>query len=406
MRTLRATSLLLCLAATVSLLGACTAGDVGSFDASFFNDEDGGTADAGGSKKDAGAQTDEDGGSVADAAVSGSDAGTGVLTVAGVPGAIAAALCEGLSACRGPLLLVDTLGGEDCVTSSTKRQEDGELRFLQASIDAGRVVFDPRSFSTCSHDYAALGCAAATHRLPASCEQALQGKVALDGDCDIDLDCAGNAFCDKGDTETCPGACAAPQTEGLPCRGSHECADGLQCTKAAGAAKGTCMKPGLDGDDCSSNKCDFAFVCQTEGKKDVCRSMASIYKAALGDSCTKPSMLCAPDLVCASMSTTMGTCEAPVQKGAACRRAQPNECPRDQYCDAVPGAVGTCVDYPADGAACLTGFRNQFCAAGNVCVGNTCKQIARTGGACDSAVECYSGTCLGNICVAPTTCTF
>jgi Dickkopf N-terminal cysteine-rich region len=383
------------------VLPACKEGEV-DFDASVFDDEDASTQ-----KKDA-SVADEDAGLEHDAgghdASQTPDAGGEVLTAEMVPAALAAAVCEGLTACRGEELLADYLKGESCVDLYTARQEDGELRFLPDSIEAGRVVFSPASFEACAEDLAALGCDVQTHRLPASCEQAFAGQVAEGGDCDIDLDCGGAAFCDKGMLETCPGTCAALQANGLPCAASHECADGLVCFG------GWCTAAGDEGDDCAAGMtpCGVGFACRTEGADKLCRSLASVYSADEGDACGPTASLCAGDLVCASTSASAGTCEPRVASGAACRRAQPNQCPRDEYCDADPGMEGTCTAFPVAEEPCLVG-RSQVCAAGFVCIADVCQAIGRAGDVCTEDSQCYSGTCLdsgaGNtICVTPLMC--
>ncbi|HEX2679642.1 MAG TPA: Dickkopf N-terminal cysteine-rich domain-containing protein [Polyangiales bacterium] len=388
------------------LLVACKEGDVGGFDGSLFDD-----AGTQGGKKDAGKQSGEDSGQ------SGEDSGTtshtdgggsGAITVADVPNTLAQALCGAMSACRGAGLLADYLGGEDCETLFTNRQTDGQLRLLQDSVDDGRVVFDASAAGKCADDYVSLACDALTKRLPASCKDMIKGTVKLAGACEIDVDCAGDAFCDRGDDgETCPGSCKPLLAKDSVCRGTRECADGLSCSKDTPR---TCIEPGKDGDDCSLGEwqCDLGFMCHKETAGKVCRALGAVYTGKLGDDCTMSGTYCSDGMVCASETASMGKCEAVVGKGEACKRAAPNQCPREQYCDAVnPGDTGKCVDFPSAGDPCLTG-RSQVCAAGHVCVVDTCEAVQTAGKSCGTDAECYSGTCLGDtgsaICVTPIMC--
>jgi hypothetical protein len=100
----------------------------------------------------------------------------------------------------------------------------------------------------------------------------------------------------------------------------------------------------------------------------------------------------------------MGECSDPVGEGATCRRADPNQCPADQYCDAeAPGEEGTCLDRPVDGDPCLT--RTQACADGHVCLDDDlCHAIKAVGETCSEHVECYSGFCLDGACEGPLVC--
>ena len=381
---------------------ACKEGNVDGFDGSIFDETDGA---AGGKGNDAAVDNEDAGLSGQDAGVLSMDAGSGVSLpgIQDVPGELAKAVCAGLSACRGEALLSDYLKGQDCVAGRTQRDEDGDLHFLAASVTKGRVEFHAKALQQCTDDLAALGCEVQDHRLPSSCEAALTGLVPLDGACDLDLDCEGSAFCDKGDPATCPGTCVPLQTKALPCLANHECADGLVCFGKS------CVPVGVDGDDCQSGQtpCGAGFECHTEGADKVCRALAAVYAGAKDDACLATGTLCSSELVCASTAGSMGVCEARVASGAACKRAQPNQCPTDEYCDAAAaGASGTCVPFPADGEPCL--MRSQTCASGHVCVNAECKVSRRLGEPCAAAQECYSGICeqagSGKICVTALAC--
>lgn len=402
---------LVLLSLVVSSATACKVGD-GGFDGSVFDDDSGPAADGGQVRKDGGGGDDGDASSTSDAGLK-PDASTAGITPQDVPVALAHAACEGLTACRGATLLADYLKGEDCVSLYTYRQIDSTLHYLPDSIDAGRVVWSAASFDACTEALAALGCGVQTHRWPAVCEQALAGQVPLDGDCDIDFDCEGAAYCAKATADTCPGICSDRMTAGLPCERSRECADGLVCYQPDPAMPGTCTAPGAEGEDCSAGviPCGVGFLCRTEGSARVCRSLDTVYVANEGDGCGVSGTLCAESLVCASMTASAGSCEQVVAKDAPCRRAQPNQCPRGQYCDAAdPGVLGDCVDLPGADEPCLID-RSPACAVGHVCgPSDTCKPMRHAAESCESDSECYSGSCFasgatGSLCVLPSSCT-
>lgn len=394
MRTLRSSAFIVAL---ICLGSACKEGDVDGFDGSFFADEDAGAQ----AHDDAAVPDDEDAGAVAQDAGA-SDAGPAVTppTLAEIPTELAKAACEALTACRGAELLSDFLNGQDCVTGRAYRQEDGDQHELAQSVSEGRVVFKAGAFAKCASDIAALGCDAQTYRWSDSCESALSGTVALGGDCDIDLDCKGRAYCKKG--SACPGVCTALVEQGAACTGNSECADGLACIGGT-----SCEPLGVDGDSCEVGEppCGIGFVCHTEAGGKLCRELSSVYTGNKNAPCTATGNLCKPELVCASSSGSMGVCEARAASGGACKRAQPNQCPMDEYCDATTaGMAGLCSEYPGDGETCLG--RSQPCASGTVCVAGVCQSLLRLGDACSDDAECYSGTCDSVCVVSAMTCSF
>jgi hypothetical protein len=262
---------------------------------------------------------------------------------------------------------------------------------LADSVEKGRVVFKASEVAKCTKDIAALGCDAELNRWPDSCEAALQGSVELDGDCGIDLDCKGRAFCKKGDT--CPGACAALLAQGAPCGGNTECEDGLGCIDDV------CSKVGVDGDACGVDlpPCGIAFMCHAEAGGRVCRDIDSVYTGELGDSCASNAELCKPNLVCASVTNKTGKCEERSSSLGSCKLSLPSQCPMGEYCDAEdPGMAGLCSAYPADGEGCST--RDQACVSGASCIAGTCQALRRLEEPCASPGECYSGAC-DEVCV-------
>lgn len=403
----------------VVLLSACEI-EEGSFDGSLFDGdlfEDSSTSeqDGGADDEDAG-KPPKDGGKP-DA---GKDSGTMMMDADGPPeppltpsdfaAVVARGQCAALTECMGARLVLDQTQGNDCVDFVTRRLADQHLHWLPSSVSASRVIFRPERLEQCEKDIAALKCDVRNRRLPASCEQAIEGKVMVDGSCAIDQDCAGNAWCDKGQLESCPGTCAQPQGDGMPCSGGREsaqCADGLVCRS------GMCQPPLSEGDDCDDNaglRCPPGLVCASS----MCQSVESLYVRELGASCNATGPFCKMGLVCQGndANSTAGTCVQPAQRNGACKRSVPAVCPVDQYCKnkssgvttrAAPGMEGICADRPKDGDVCVP---SEECTPGAICIEetNTCKNLKTAGGVCatDSNAECYAGSCEGGICAVTT----
>jgi hypothetical protein len=246
--------------------------------------------------------------------------------------------------------------------------------------------------------------------LPASCEDAIEGKSDVDEVCSIDQECKGNMYCDKGMLETCPGSCATLQTSGLPCTSSAQCADGLVCPA------GTCAIPLAEGDGCTeylgSGECPPGLVCIGPSDGLTCRSIASVYTAKSGETCDPFGKLCQLGLVCQSQSTGGGICGAPVSAGGKCRRSVPNQCPLEQYCKdaksgvttrATPGKDGVCADLPADAQSCDAAIG---CKPGAICLmsDGKCHNYQSLGQDCSENAQCYSRACTDGMCAAPLEC--
>jgi hypothetical protein len=375
-------ALLAHLALVVSGTAGCTVGDPDDID---FGDGSADAARPDGGGKDAGPQPgpDDDGGSEPTPDAGG---GTGVK-LADLPRLLASATCDALEECIGSdELLADTLLGRDCYELNENLLLASPLRYLSASVAAGLVQFRPAEAEDCLADLRALSCDVRSSRWPASCELMLLGTVALGGECTINQDCSGDAFCDLGELESCPGTCAALQSEGMPCNQNDDdqCEDGLVCFR------GECAALGAVADDCGETlpRCEPGLVCAG----GECTNIPVLYFRKLDEVCERGVELCEPGLVCESTMGMMGVCKNTVAKDAACKRADPNQCPIDQYCDAAsPGVAGTCRSYPVDGAACL--MRDQQCADGHVCVANTCHELVQVGESCDQDAQCYTGAC-------------
>lgn len=383
--------------------------------------------DAGVPKPKPDAAADEDAGvASADAAVGG-DASAPVstidaavtpdepdVTIGDVAAFLARGSCQALADCMGSDLLRESLRGVDCVDFRTEVYANRELYWLAKSVAFGRVTFRPDLLSACEQDLIARSCEVQSRRLPQSCLDALEGKAEIDEACAIDQECAGNAYCNKGLVESCPGSCAPLQSSGLPCLVSSECADGLVCRR------GSCEPPLAEGEKCSVHlgfgECAAGLVCQG-GSLDTftCRKVSDVYAAKEGEVCDKTNKLCEQGLVCQSQSATsvMGKCAKPVQAGGTCRPSEPGQCPNGYYCKdardgvstrAPAGTDGVCAELPDNGSSCVAAIG---CKPGAICssVDDTCHARVGVGKDCVEDAQCYTSRCGDNgKCSAPLDC--
>lgn len=414
------------LCAALLLASGCEIGD-GDFDASF--DWDSGRDGATSSEDDAGAEHPG-----RDASIDRADTGPGDMNMDGAvgdggsmsepepPAALAKRLangtCAALTSCMGPRLLMESLSGQDCVNYRTRLYEDRDLHWFPKSVEKGKVTFKPELLAKCEADLTALGCEAQTRRLPQSCIDAAHGDVAADGACAIDQECAGRAYCDKGNLETCPGSCAPLQSAGLPCRATSQCVDGLLCRG------GVCEEPLSEGDECTTpftapaamgfRECPPGLVCHGSSGNLKCQSISTVFTAKAGQSCSASGTLCAMGLVCQSQSSTSATgiCAAPAANGGACKPAIPGQCPSGQYCKdaranvstrAPAGTEGICADMPTDGKTCEAAVG---CKSGAVCLDDgKCHALQGVAKQCSENRQCYGGSCLAELCATPLDCT-
>ena len=384
----------------------------GHFDSGLDFDADvtttGGSA-TGGSDMSTGGTSNTGGSDVAtdasmndmDSAV-GSDASTTTGTIADVPAALAAALCDAREACVGPARLAALYDGNTCADVVAAELEDGSMSQIEVSVTASVLIYDDSVLDDCLSDVRAQGCAVSESRLPAKCREALLGIVATGDDCNTDFDCEGDAFCDFGSPQpSCPGACAARGAADAPCTEDNQCQDGLLCTPA-----GTCQAPVATSGDCDGDSkiCGLQDICVAG--TGTCMSQDVVYAQTENADCTPDTgTLCLSDinqgisLVCAADSKT---CVPVSLANEACVPGSiPDACPINQYCHPTQEV---CVERETAGRAC-TG-RAKECAAGLTCLNDACERIGRLGDACDSDWACYSYHCnlVSGMCEAPVVC--
>lgn len=132
---------------------------------------------------------------------------------------------------------------------------------FRSFVDDGTVTVDESKFQACIDYVAATECLELSlEQLAASpCGEVFVGTVAIDGDCDIDEQCSGDAYCAPGDG--C-GSCTARAVNGIDCSADAQC-QSQNCN-----ASGVCADPvGLDGACDDDADCFNTLNCVD----DICR---------------------------------------------------------------------------------------------------------------------------------------
>jgi hypothetical protein len=329
-----------------------------------------------------------------------------------VPAMYAAALCDAYQDCAGPLLEVFQ-PGEDCTALNTARIDDS-FGPIQDAIDADRIVYDGTHLEACVNDIRGRSCAELMDRETPECEAALRGTVALGGECTLNEECIGSAFC-KFDT-ACPGVCSELLGAGEDCTESNQCASGLDC-----ADDQTCTAPAGPGDVCKGGEpdCGIGYLCagadDNANTSGNCRTYDEVFTVATGQPCSFfDGELCQTNLVCEiqsfdAMDGIVATCAPKKGSGQACRLAIPDQCPTDEYCVIVPDTLeGTCTPRPGAGAPCGPSALDEnapiICVAGTACDGGTCRARAHLGQSCTTDTVCLSEHCDNGTCVSESAC--
>ena len=335
----------------------------------------------------------------------GTDASTVAGTVAEVPAALASALCDAREACMGPGRLAALYDGNTCATVIERELADGPMSQLESSVAADLILYDDSVLAACLTAVRSLGCAVLESRLPSSCRETLLGLVSLGDDCNTDYDCEGDAYCDFGSPQpSCPGVCTARGAADASCTGDNQCQDGLLCTPA-----GSCQAPVTKDGACDGDTlvCDLQDICVSS--TGTCKSQDDVYAALEDDPCTpNTGTLCLADLsqgISLVCSRDTMTCIPVSASNESCVPGSlPDACPVEQYCHPTSS---TCVLRETAGNSCssATSVAKQ-CAAGHVCLNDSCVRIGRLGDSCDDDAACYSDHCnlvLGQ-CEAPVVC--
>ena len=342
-----------------------------------------------------------------DTGTSGEQGGAGV-SMEELPDKYADAFCQVFTTCAGDLYGIYR-PGEDCLKDISVTFEEA-LATLPNEVTAGRVVYHADLVQKCLDEIAAGGCDTLANREPASCKQAIEGTVKLDGDCTLDADCAGEQYCKVADK--CPGKCAPYEQAGGACVSDDNCANGLKCGDNA-----HCVAPSQEGEACEQGepKCADGLLClgqdSTKKTPGQCYTIGAALAGKAGDPCSLDGHLCRGGVACeitAVTPTIGGTCAAKVDSGAACHAAFPDECPDDEYCALAPLnplMPGTCTAKPKAGDMCAAGLgAAEICAPYARCDNGVCRDIAHAGEECHANDTCYSGHCEANACVTGNSC--
>ena len=158
-------------------------------------------------------------------------------------------------------------------------------------------------------------------------------------------------------------------------------------------------------DNCGQGEnCVSGALCIT-GK---CRRVSDLFTLAETFTCFSNGLLCQRGLDCEFSVLpffSMGSCVKEKNALDACKIALPDECPKDTYCSAnIGNAGGQCVATPVENQKCATDFEQAVgvaapCKAGFGCVNGICKPMRQLGQPCEINTQCYSGACVGAICV-------
>ncbi len=329
---------------------------------------------------------------------------SGPVPITDVPHQLATTTCDKLDTCFAAYAGIFDLFLGDCDAQLEGQFADTALPRWQMAIAMGTLVYHDDLFGSCLSQIRALGCSELqSGRMPAACEAAIEGTVALGGACNIDEECAGATYCNF--TGSCPGACTMLAGEGMACDGDDHCASGTVCTD------GTCGRTAAHGAACGGGTapdCEAGLLCIGESssmmRTGTCRTSSEVFTVAEGGTCNfETGLMCAGGLSCAVMGSGMSamlTCQRGVGSGAACSFGIPDPCPDGEYCNADTSMMrytGMCVRLPGEGQPCADRLFTD-CASGLSCRSGTCRRTQRIGGACMTGSDCFSGTCSGMVC--------
>ena len=227
-----------------------------------------------------------------------------------------------------------------------------------------------------------------TLELDPSCAAIFKGKVAINGACFYDEDCAADAYC-SSDLKTCPSTCQPRLGVGAIASRGRECQAGLVLDVPRNGSSSTkCAQPvGANGDCLSSPApCESGTTCRVASDAGV-PSWRCARGQAAGDVCAPGSGLCAKGLVCRGTPEDGARCLAPYGRGQSCEPML-GGCQFDLECTSRAHGGLTCEVPPAAGAACASGV----CGGGTRCVvgpdGGVCEPYAPQGSACAHSYEC------------------
>jgi hypothetical protein len=277
-------------------------------------------------------------------------------------------------------------------------------------VEDGSIELGTRDdLAACFAALDSLDCTTDDIRTIDECEAVVKGTVAGGDACEVDAQCAGDAYCDTSAGATC-GLCRAREANGAACDDDDECA-GRRCAGATANAAGTCRDVGLVDDSCdvdddcagslrcspSTGLCEIAPAWSVDDPcvpdtsdcgfpssdlfcddaTDSCREFAGI-----GDTCAGGVAVCnfVKYEIC---DAGTGLCRAPQTspEGGGCNMFTGVRCQAGLSCS-QPFTGGTCVD-PAVGSTCDAASPDFACGLLLECKpDNTCGYEADYTGTC------------------------
>lgn len=214
----------------------------------------------------------------------------------------------------------------ECVTVFQTQLDMYVYKSLINAVNAGRLKYDAALAGTCFGDIK-NDCSLLSNNGVASnaeCDKVFVGTVATDGDCYGDNECAvadSHCLMPQG---AMVGKCALLPKEGEACP-NFRCVDGLGCNTGNGMQ--VCVKPGADGQACSSSLACTSEYCDF-------MTMKCAQKKAIGEACF--SSYDCKDSYCDNASKK---CTALKAEGEACVGSDEcvtSDCGADMKC--APGA--------------------------------------------------------------------
>ncbi len=327
---------------------------------------------------------------------SGGSSGGGILPLAGLLSAWAAAYCRAYDSCYQPA---------SYLVSSCQASEEAQLaQFVDESamaVDAGLLAYSPTVAQDFVQAVADAGCGFFAQRaFPYASYQYLTGLVANGGDCWDGLGCA-DGDCAAGDTGICPGTCTAYPLSGAPC--SDGCGPSSSCTPVDAGVFACEPLVGQNGACSAGPNCQLGLQCVNG---------ACMPPGGAGAACATESISCQSGLFCKALADGGAACTPQIGDGGACgpgAAAVPSglggPCQAGLACVGAtfygtgggkPPTGGTCLPLVDVGGPCVfdggpgTVSIVTGCRRGLLCVGGQC-QTPPTSGPCasDSNYPCY-----------------
>ncbi len=303
----------------------------------------------------------------------------------------AAATCDALAACDATAVIGQRLGA-DCAGGLEHqiRQIYGDV--ADAAVAEGRVVYDAEAAWRCVQGTLLAPCR--LFETEPACGEVYTGTLLLGGDCEIDLECEGGAWCDA--SAGCLGKCRESRAPGSGCTADRQCGGLASCRL------GSCLEKLRQEDRCSSDgaECIGLLSCSPPAMgvpATFCRN--PFLGQAPGETCRPGG--CEAGLYCRFAVSQEHTCATREREGETCFHGFPNACVPGFTCQwdgraPSPEAAGTCKASPVEGEACWVD-----CAPGHACLRisdqadprGTCHLLRDNGEPCETGRQCWSLTC-------------